>query len=106
MTYVLGETWDQGPANYDIYFAREFRYDSARQRYMNRALDPNALEGGSRVLLSVVWSDYHSEGESTVISRSTARAKVMPAHSAWVWAGSTGPEVNVTKGKPSTTTRT
>lgn len=31
MTYVLGETWDEGLANYDVTYAREFRYDWGRR---------------------------------------------------------------------------
>jgi len=60
VTYVLGETWGNEP--YNITYAREFRYDGARQRYMNRELDPNALESGTLQALSTVWSDYDGDG--------------------------------------------
>ncbi len=41
------------------YVAREFRYDSARQRYLNRKLNPAVLgDTGELVTLSETWSDY------------------------------------------------
>ena len=50
VTYVVGETWTTGSEDYDITYAREFRYDSARQRYLNRVLDPaELLATGERV---------------------------------------------------------
>ena len=39
-------------------FAREFRYDGSRQRYLDRQLDPAALETGAYTILSDTWSDY------------------------------------------------
>ncbi|MGB2984853.1 MAG: RHS repeat-associated core domain-containing protein [Phycisphaerae bacterium] len=57
VTYVLGETWGNGQ-DYDVTYARQFRYDGARQRYLNRQLDPETLEpvpGGD------VWSDYDGD---------------------------------------------
>jgi len=59
VSYVIGETWDDDCANtYEITYAREFRYDGARQRYLNRQLDPAALEAGNVVALSETWTDY------------------------------------------------
>ncbi|MGB2984446.1 MAG: RHS repeat-associated core domain-containing protein [Phycisphaerae bacterium] len=57
VTYVLGETWGNGQ-DYNITYARQFRCDGARQRYLNRQLDPETLEpvpGGD------VWSDYDGD---------------------------------------------
>lgn len=70
VTYVLGETWDVDgpdpdtcPDNYTITFAREFRYDSARARYLNRQLDPVWLMQNPPVFvaLSETWTDYDEE---------------------------------------------
>jgi RHS repeat-associated protein len=52
VTYALGETWGN-EQQHEITYAREFRYDQARQRYLNRDLDPVTLEP----TLST-WSDY------------------------------------------------
>ncbi|MGB2985751.1 MAG: RHS repeat-associated core domain-containing protein, partial [Phycisphaerae bacterium] len=57
VTYVVGETWGNGQ-DYNTSYARGFRYDGARQRYLNRELDPETLEpvpGGD------VWSDYDGD---------------------------------------------
>ncbi|MGB2984445.1 MAG: RHS repeat-associated core domain-containing protein, partial [Phycisphaerae bacterium] len=57
VTYVVGETWGNGQ-DYNTTYAREFRCDGARQRYLNRELDPETLEpvpGGD------VWSDYDGD---------------------------------------------
>jgi hypothetical protein len=61
--YVMGETstWDgdpeNDPADYDVAYARQFRYDGARQRYMNRALDPD----DNYDEIGTVWSDYDGD---------------------------------------------
>ncbi|MGB2988204.1 MAG: RHS repeat-associated core domain-containing protein, partial [Phycisphaerae bacterium] len=60
VTYVLGETWGNGQ-EYDITYAREFRYDGARQRYLNRELDPDDLENGFITAVSETWSDYDGD---------------------------------------------
>ena len=66
VTFALGEEWDWGglgcPTDYDITFAREFRYDGARQRYLNRQLDTvELLATGDLVSLSDTWSDYDGD---------------------------------------------
>ncbi|MCG3132741.1 MAG: hypothetical protein FLDDKLPJ_03607 [Phycisphaerae bacterium] len=62
---MFGEAWeedgpdeDECPDHYEVTWAREFRYDAARARYLNRELDPAELEGGYLVALSEVWTDY------------------------------------------------
>ncbi|MCG3132705.1 MAG: hypothetical protein FLDDKLPJ_03571 [Phycisphaerae bacterium] len=62
---MFGESWeadgpdkDECPDHYEVTWAREFRYDAARARYLNRELDPAELEGGYLVALSEVWTDY------------------------------------------------
>ena len=67
---MMGEAWEaDGPDEgdcvdgYTITWAREFRYDAARARYLNRELDPEALEEGDLVALSEVWTDY--DGDSS-----------------------------------------
>ena len=68
VTFVLGERWDwngdpaHDPTGYDIAYAREFRYDGARQRYLNRELDPNELRDDNLLVsLNDVWSDYDGD---------------------------------------------
>jgi len=69
VTYVLGEQWCLAdgascPENYKILWAREFRYDGSRARYMSRKLDPIALQQtGAPVDLGTTWSDY--DGDET-----------------------------------------
>ncbi|GMU26393.1 MAG: hypothetical protein AMXMBFR16_12980 [Candidatus Uhrbacteria bacterium] len=67
---MFGESWEaDGPDEgdcvdgYAITWAREFRYDATRARYLNRELDPEALEEGDLVALSEVWTDY--DGDSS-----------------------------------------
>jgi RHS repeat-associated protein len=74
VTYVLGETWeadgadpDNCPENYDITFAREFRYDSGRARYLNRELDVSTTTGLMHnppifSALTETWTDYDDDG--------------------------------------------
>jgi len=68
VTFVHDESWcwDQVqacPTNYAITWAREFRYDGARARYMNRQLDPAGLLLNPPVYtpLSTTWSDYDGD---------------------------------------------
>jgi len=65
VTFVMGETWNDNacpPADYTITYAREFRHDAPRQRYLDRELDPVALQNtGALVPLSSTWSDYDDD---------------------------------------------
>jgi RHS repeat-associated protein len=86
VTYVLGETWeadgadpDTCPESYDITFAREFRYDSGRARYLSRELAPaDLLQNPPQfVSLTETWTDYdgdESYGDYTVSGGSAANA--------------------------------
>ena len=59
MTHVMGETWNNdgmGIEDYARTYAREFRYDGGRQRYMNAQLNVDTLEP-----TTTVWSDYDSD---------------------------------------------
>jgi len=64
LTFAVGETWEWDenplhcPTNYNVEWAREFRYDGARARYLNRQLAPGALMQGNFVSLSDTWTDY------------------------------------------------
>ena len=60
VTFVYGQTWSDGEED-TITYAREFRYDQARQRYLNREVDPTTatwqrLAGGEEI-----WSDYDGD---------------------------------------------
>jgi RHS repeat-associated protein len=78
VTLVLGETWtyDDAPdencpvsTSYDITFAREYRYDSGRARYLDRELDTDDLPAGIYTPTTTVWSDYDGDeihGDYTV----------------------------------------
>ena len=69
VAYVTGESWEwdgvSDPTDYDITYAREFRYDGARARYLVRALDPVALLLTPPQLNPVengdTWSDYDGD---------------------------------------------
>ena len=68
VSFVLGETWtwdgiSSCPANYNVAFAREFRYDSGRARYLNRELDPAGLMQNPPVYtpLSETWTGYDGD---------------------------------------------
>ena len=60
--YVMGETWtwdgdpESDPADYDVTYARQFRYDGARQRYMNRKLKLTDYSDDG-----TTWSDYDGD---------------------------------------------
>ena len=68
VAFVLGETWtDTGACepeqNYVVTYAREFRYDAARARYLNRELDPDLISADPLVYstISATWSDYDGD---------------------------------------------
>jgi RHS repeat-associated protein len=67
VTYVLGEQWcwDGNPANcptsYTVTYAREFRYDGARARYMNAPLNPATMGPYNTTEKPTVWSDYDGD---------------------------------------------
>ena len=71
---ALGESWcwDEGficPSDYTVTYAREFRYDGPRARYMNAPLDPVTLAPYNTTQKPTVWSDYDGDegyGEFTV----------------------------------------
>lgn len=59
-----GETWEEDAScddNYAVGWAREFRYDGARQRYLVRELDADDLENGTLTAVSTVWTDYDGD---------------------------------------------
>ncbi len=66
VTYVLGESWEWSgnpsgcPIEYAVSYAREFRYDGARQRYLNRPLDPATLAPITD-FGAAVWTDYDGD---------------------------------------------
>ena len=68
VTVVLGETWTwdgqsgcETSQTYDITFAREFRYDSGRARYLDRQLDTDDLPAGIYTPTTTTWSDYDGD---------------------------------------------
>jgi len=71
VSFVMGETWDPDggdadscPDNYAITFAKEFRYDTGRARYMVRDLDTawlTASGGPFLVALSTTWTAYDGD---------------------------------------------
>ncbi len=61
VTYIVGEEWnylESWLADYAVTFAREFWYDGARQRILNREYDPVEMTDGRMVEISETWSDY------------------------------------------------
>ena len=66
VSYVMGESWTwtggaASPVNYDIAYAHEYRYDNARQRYLDRTLNISALMQGSVSAVSQLWTDYDGD---------------------------------------------
>jgi hypothetical protein len=87
VVYVLGESWTYGATcpndNYAITYAREFRYDSARARYLNRELDPAGLMASPQeyTVLSENWSHYDEDdiyADFTVSGSATTTARYEP----------------------------
>ena len=58
VTYLVGEEWTYPESDYAVTFAREFWYDGARQRFLNREYDPVEMTSGNMVVESETWSDY------------------------------------------------
>ena len=67
VAYVHDESWEwdgvNDPTDYDISYAREYRYDGARERYLVRELDPAGLLLSTPVFTSLgdTWSDYDGD---------------------------------------------
>ncbi len=86
VTYLLGEEWDWNGNpysevyNYTVTFAREFWYDGARQRFLNREFDPVALTGDNRVVLSETWSDYAGDSIYADFTRNGSTVTVARIH--------------------------
>ncbi len=57
VTFAVGERWTDD-YDYEILWGREYRYDGARERYLDRELDPLELMDDNIVPLSETWSDY------------------------------------------------
>jgi RHS repeat-associated protein len=75
VTYALGEkwTWSDGTSNpqgYLVTHAREFRYDGARERYLNVKYDAVAYQSAGQLdPLTETWTDYDGDepyGDFTV----------------------------------------
>lgn len=85
VTAIAGEQWcwdgvagSPSNASYDVTFAREFRYDGSRQRYLDRELDPHWLKFGDYIVLSDTWSDYDGDniyGDFTVSGPSAVNTR-------------------------------
>jgi len=61
VSYAVGETWNNegsGITDYTRTYAREFRYDGGRQRYMDAPLNTETLESGTSARY---WSDYDGD---------------------------------------------
>ncbi len=99
--YVLGEKWCQSsssfPTDYQVTYGREFRYDGARQRYLNRNLDPVQLESDVVAdLTAPVWSDYDGNAvygdfeipDTTAVEKASYQPG-MGRTDAWASSGST-----------------
>ena len=59
VSYAVGETWNNDGSGIEEYtrtYARAFRYDGARQRYMNAQLNVDTLEP-----TTTAWSDYDGD---------------------------------------------
>ncbi len=68
VTFVHDESWCwnqvqscAGVMNYAVNWAREYRYDGARARYLDRKLDGPLFKNNSLVELGATWSDYDGD---------------------------------------------
>ena len=83
MTFVHDESWCWNPqvggcpTNYTVTYAREFRYDGARARYLDRKLDPVFFKSGSLVELDATWTDYDGDEPYGDFTVSTANPPVV-----------------------------
>ena len=90
VSYVMGESWTwtgppADPANYDIAYAHEYRYDSGRQRYLDRLLNIPALMQGYVVADSQLWTDYNGDepyGDFTIKGGNVTNIRSFEPHRA------------------------
>jgi RHS repeat-associated protein len=71
LTHAIGETWTGNSCpmqNWEVQYVREFRYDAARQRYLNIEHDPvnyrdvvQAGSGNPFIPLTRTWTDYDGD---------------------------------------------
>ncbi len=67
VTFAVGDEWDVDEGvpieeSYEILWAREYRYDQARARYLYRVLDPGELqEDPPNFVGTDTWSQYHGD---------------------------------------------
>jgi RHS repeat-associated protein len=70
VTYAIGEEWcwdaeEENPCaavtQYEVTFAREFRYDGARARYLSAELDVASFKQGSFVHTTRKWTDFDGD---------------------------------------------
>ncbi len=91
LTFVLG--WIKSTSGVeDVTYLREFRYDGARQRYLNRRLDPDVYQStGNLVMLSETWSDYDGDsiyGDYTLSGQTvTDTRSYQPGIGTFGWTG-------------------
>ena len=88
VTFALGEKWNwdgiqehnPDPQSYQVTFAREFRYDGARARYLNRkvTMSPTYTQG------EAMWTDYDGDERYEDFDLDTSRAT--PYFGEW-WPG-------------------
>ncbi len=66
VTFAVGETWNwtggaPDPTGYDVTYAREFRYDGARARYLVRELFAPHFANNQYTVLGNTWTDYDGD---------------------------------------------
>ncbi len=88
VTYAHDEEWcwdgaQACPTNYTRTWAREFRYDGARARYMNRPLNPTTL--APSLTKPTAWTDY--DGDETYRDYTVSGGVPTPtdAHQPGLW---------------------
>jgi len=75
VTFSVGEEWTD-ETDHEIVWAREYRYDQARARYLHRVLDPDELEQGNLVGDDTwsqydgdeIYSDYTVDGQDVTVT--------------------------------------
>jgi len=91
VVFAHGETWTGSsgcPSDYQIPWAREFRYDGARARYLDRKLHGPSFKLGLQVELGATWSDYNGDetyGDYTVTPGSPPTATSTDLYEPGLW---------------------
>ncbi len=95
VTFAVGETWNwtggaPDPTGYDVTYAREFRYDGARARYLVRKLDAQDFTKSDTIGIAIISTSNRSNTHAS-IGRNPGLGQAFIATSGWVGSIQIGP---------------